>query len=289
MSTRTNAARPPRPDPTVIEDDVRRALAEDVGSGDLTADLIPAETRMQATVISREPAVLCGTAWFDTVFRQVDRAVTIDWQLADGDRIEADQLLCTLSGPARAILTGERTALNFLQTLSGTATTARQYVDAVAGTSVQILDTRKTLPGLRLAQKYAAACGGCRNHRIGLFDAILIKENHIAAAGSITNAVAAARRLHPEVHVEVETENLDELREALAAGADSIMLDEYSLADMKKARQIAGPDYPLEASGNVTLETIRTVAETGVSYVSIGAITKYVRAIDLSMRYLQGN
>ena len=285
MSTGTTAAKPALPNQAVIDDDVRRALAEDIGTGDLTADLIPAETEMQATVISRETAVICGIAWFDAVFRQVGPAVTIEWKVSDSANVGTDQLLCTLKGPARAILTGERTALNFLQTLSGTATNARQYVDAVAGTGVEILDTRKTLPGLRLAQKYAAACGGCRNHRIGLFDAILIKENHIAAAGSITAAVQAARQLHPTVHVEVETENLDELREALTAGADSIMLDEYSLADMKKARLVAGPDYPLEASGNVSLETIRTVAETGVSFISVGAVTKHVRAVDLSMRY----
>lgn len=285
MSTGTIAAKPALPDQAVIDEDVRRALAEDIGTGDLTADLIPSDTEMQATVISRETAVICGTAWFDAVFRQVDPAVTIEWQVSDSANVGTDQLLCTLKGPARAILTGERTALNFLQTLSGTATNARQYVDAVVGTGVEILDTRKTLPGLRLAQKYAAACGGCRNHRIGLFDAILIKENHIAAAGSITKAVGTARHLHPTVHVEVETENLEELREALAAGADSIMLDEYSLADMKKARQIAGPGYALEASGSVSLDTIRSVAETGVTYISLGSITKHLRAVDLSMRF----
>ncbi|MCK8517106.1 carboxylating nicotinate-nucleotide diphosphorylase [Methylonatrum kenyense] len=279
---RTEPALPPL---AQIEGEVRRALQEDIGPGDLTAELIPADRQMAASVITREAAVLCGTAWFDTVFRVLDPAVEITWQAGDGDRISADQLLCTLNGPARAILTGERTALNFLQTLSGTATAARQYVDAVAGTGVQILDTRKTIPGLRLAQKYAAACGGCRNHRIGLFDAILIKENHIAAAGSITSAVEAARKHHPGVHVEVETEDLAELREALAAGADSVMLDDYSLTDMKKARQSAGPDHPLEASGSVSLETIRTVAETGVSYISVGAITKHLRAVDLSMRH----
>ena len=285
MPATTSAAEPQPPPTAAIEADVRRALDEDVGSGDLTAELIPAERQLRATVITRENAVLCGTAWFDTVFRLLDPAVQVSWTAADGEQVQANQTLCHLDGPARSILTGERTALNFLQTLSGTATSARRYVDAVAGTGVQILDTRKTLPGLRLAQKYAAACGGCRNHRIGLFDAILIKENHIAAAGSISAAVQAARQLHPSVHVEVETENLDELREALTAGADSIMLDEYSLADMKQARLVAGPDYPLEASGNVSLETIRTVAKTAVSYISIGAITKHVRAVDLSMRY----
>lgn len=285
MPATTSAADPRPPTAAAIEGDVRRALDEDVGSGDLTAELIPADRQLQATVITRENAVLCGTAWFDIVFRLLDPAVQVSWTAADGEQVEANQTLCHLDGPARSILTGERTALNFLQTLSGTATSARRYVDAVAGTGVQILDTRKTLPGLRMAQKYAAVCGGCRNHRIGLFDAILIKENHIAAAGSITAAMGAARRLHPDVHVEVETENLDELREALAAGADSIMLDEYSLDDMKTARQIAGPNYLLEASGDVNLETIRTVAETGVSFISIGGITKHVQAVDLSMRY----
>jgi nicotinate-nucleotide pyrophosphorylase (carboxylating) len=270
----------PDPNPTVA-----LALAEDVGAGDLTAALIPEDARAEATVISRKTAVLCGAAWFDAVFRQLDPRVAIDWQAADGDRIEPNQVLCTLRGPARALLTGERTALNFLQMLSGTATLARRFADTVAGTGATILDTRKTLPGLRLAQKYAVRCGGCQNHRIGLFDAVLIKENHIMAAGSITNAIAAARRLHPGVTVEVEVENLAELEEALAAGPDIVMLDNFDLATMAEAVRIAGGRVKLEASGNVSFDTVRQIAETGVDYISIGGLTKDVRAVDLSMRF----
>lgn len=270
----------PDPNPTVA-----LALAEDVGAGDLTAALIPEDARAEATVISRETAVLCGAAWFDAVFRQLDPRVTIDWRAADGDRIEPNQVLCTLRGPARPLLTGERTALNFLQMLSGTATLARRFADVVAGTGATILDTRKTLPGLRLAQKYAVRRGGCQNHRIGLFDAVLIKENHIMAAGSITNAIAAARRLHPGVTVEVEVENLAELEEALAAGPDIVMLDNFDLATMAEAVRIAGGRVKLEASGNVSFDTVRQIAETGVDYISIGGLTKDVRAVDLSMRF----
>jgi len=270
----------PDPNPTVA-----LALAEDVGAGDLTAALIPEDARAEATVISRETAVLCGAAWFDAVFRQLDPRVAIDWRAADGDRIEPNQVLCTLRGPARALLTGERTALNFLQMLSGTATLARRFADTVAGTGATILDTRKTLPGLRLAQKYAVRCGGCQNHRIGLFDAVLIKENHIMAAGSITNAIAAARRLHPGVTVEVEVENLAELEEALAARPDIVMLDNFDLATMAEAVRIAGGRVKLEASGNVSFDTVRQIAETGVDYISIGGLTKDVRAVDLSMRF----
>ena len=270
----------PDPNPTVA-----LALAEDVGAGDLTAALIPEDARAEATVISRETAVLCGAAWFDAVFRQLDPRVAIDWRAADGDRIEPNQVLCTLRGPARALLTGERTALNFLQMLSGTATLARRFADTVAGTGATILDTRKTLPGLRLAQKYAVRCGGCQNHRIGLFDAVLIKENHIMAAGSITNAIAAARRLHPGVTVEVEVENLAELEEALAAGPDIVMLDNFDLATMAEAVRIAGGRVKLEASGNVSFDTVRQIAVTGVDYISIGGLTKDVRAVDLSMRF----
>lgn len=273
------------PDPALVAEDVARALHEDVGSGDLTADLIPADQQMAATVISREDAVLCGTAWFDQAFYQISDMVRIRWEVADGDRVNPNQMLCHLEGPARALLTAERTALNFLQTLSGTATRASVYASAVAGTGARILDTRKTLPGLRLAQKYAVRCGGCSNHRIGLYDAILIKENHIYAAASIAGAVEAARRLHPGVKVEVETENLDELREAVSAGADVIMLDNYSLQDMREARHLAGP-IPLEASGNVDLDSIRQIAETGVDYISVGAITKHLQAVDLSMRFV---
>ena len=270
----------PDPNPTVA-----LALAEDVGSGDLTAALIPEDAQAEATVISREDAVLCGTAWFDAVFRQLDPRIHIEWRAADGDRVEPDQGLCTLRGPARAMLTGERTALNFLQALSGTATLARCYADRVAGTGATILDTRKTLPGLRLAQKYAVRCGGCQNHRIGLFDAVLIKENHIMAAGSITNAIAAARRLHPGVTVEVEVENLAELEEALVARPDIVMLDNFDLATMAEAVRITAKRLKLEASGNVNFDTVRPIAETGVDYISIGGLTKDVRAVDLSMRF----
>jgi nicotinate-nucleotide pyrophosphorylase (carboxylating) len=270
----------PDPNPTVA-----LALAEDVGGGDLTAALIPETAQAEATVISRENAILCGAAWFDAVFRQLDTRIVVSWQAADGDHIAPDQLLCTLRGPARALLTGERTALNFLQLLSGTATLARRYADAVAGTQATILDTRKTLPGLRLAQKYAVRCGGCQNHRIGLFDAVLIKENHIMAAGSIGNAIAAARRLHPGITVEVEVESLAELVEALAAQPDIVMLDNFDLATMAEAVYIAGRQVKLEASGNVNFDTVRPIAETGIDYISIGGLTKDVRAVDLSMRF----
>jgi len=271
-----------QPDPNPA---VALALAEDVGGGDLTAALIPEEALAKATVISRENAILCGAAWFDAVFGQLDTRIVIDWQAADGDRIAPDQLLCTLHGPARALLTGERTALNFLQLLSGTATLARRYADAVAGTRAAILDTRKTLPGLRLAQKYAVRCGGCRNHRIGLFDAVLIKENHIMAAGSIGKAITTARHLHPGVTVEVEVESLAELAEALTAQPDIVMLDNFDLATMVEAVNVTGGRVKLEASGNVNFDTVRPIAETGVDYISIGGLTKDVRAIDLSMRF----
>ncbi len=271
--------------PPDLQATVALALVEDIGAGDLTAALIPSESRAEATVISREPAVLCGTAWFDEVFRQLEPHIQIHWQARDGDRVVRDQLLCTLQGPARALLTGERTALNFLQALSGTATLARRYADAVAGTRTAVLDTRKTLPGLRRAQKYAVRCGGCRNHRIGLFDAILIKENHIMAAGSITQAVLSARRLYPGVTLEVEVENLAELEEALRVDPDIIMLDNFDLDTMRRAVATVAGRIKLEASGNVDLDTIRAIAETGVDYVSVGSLTKDVRAIDLSMRF----
>lgn len=271
---------PPDPNPTVA-----LALAEDIGSGDLTAALIPESTQAEATVISREHAVLCGAAWFDAVFQQLDPRIHVAWQAADGDRITPDQLLCTLRGPARPLLTGERTALNFLQLLSGVATLARRFADAVAGSGSTILDTRKTLPGLRLAQKYAVRCGGCQNHRIGLFDAVLIKENHIMAAGSISEAIATARRLHPGVTVEVEVENLAELQEALVAQPDIVMLDNFDLAAMREAVRITAHQLKLEASGNVNFDTVRQIAATGVDYISIGGLTKDVRAVDLSMRF----
>lgn len=270
-----------------IRSDARRALQEDVATGDLTAALIPAERYGEATVISREAAVICGQPWFDAVYDALDPSVTIDWSVGDGDRVAPDTRLCSVHGPARSLVTGERTALNFLQLLSGTATTARSYADAVAGTGAQILDTRKTIPGLRAAQKYAVACGGCANHRHGLFDAVLIKENHIMAAGSIAAAVAESRRLHPGIAIQVEVENLDELDEALTAGADSILLDNFSLDDLRAARRIAGSQALLEASGNVEEQGLAAIAATGVDFISVGAITKHVRAIDLSMRFLK--
>jgi len=263
---------------------VELALAEDIGSGDATAGLIPAETRATATVVTREAAVLCGRPWFDACFRALDPDVVIEWRAADGDRVGADQTLCVLTGFARALLSAERCALNFLQTLSGTATVTARHVDALRGTRTRILDTRKTLPGLRVAQKYAVLCGGGANHRIGLFDAILIKENHIAAAGSLTAAVRNARALHPSLLLEVEVENFVELDEALAAGVDRIMLDEFSLDAMRRAVAHVGGRVALEASGSVSLDNLRAIAETGVDFISIGALTKHVRAIDLSMR-----
>ncbi|NOV31531.1 carboxylating nicotinate-nucleotide diphosphorylase [Methylomonas sp. ZR1] len=258
-------------------------LAEDIGSGDITASIVSAETQANAAVVTRESMVLCGRAWFDEVFRQLSPQVMVDWQCSEGERVAANTVLCKLRGPARALLTGERTALNLLQTLSATATIARRYADAVAGTGCKVLDTRKTLPGLRLAQKYAVKCGGCFNHRIGLFDAILIKENHIIAAGSIANAVKLARD-YGNVPVEVEVETLDEFAQAFAAKPDRIMLDNFSLADMRTAVQQNQGLLELEASGNITLDNIRTVAETGVDFISIGALTKNVAAVDLSMR-----
>jgi nicotinate-nucleotide pyrophosphorylase (carboxylating) len=271
--------------PNDIQTTVARALAEDIGTGDVTAGLIPAAKQASATVISREAATLCGVAWFNEVFNQLDPAVQIEWQYQDGDKVAANALLCTLRGSARSILSGERAALNFLQTLSATATATRRYVDLIAHTQCRILDTRKTLPGLRTAQKYAVLCGGGTNHRIGLYDRVLIKENHIMAAGSITAAIQQARALHPGILVEVETENLQELAEATAAQADIIMLDEYSLADMREAVRVTAGKIPLEASGGVSPETLVAIAETGVDFVSIGGITKHVRAVDLSMRF----
>lgn len=267
-----------------IEANVRRALAEDIGSGDITAQLIPAERLAHASVITREAAVISGSAWVDAVFRQLDPRVAVHWQVRDGERVAANQVLFTLEGPARALLSGERSALNFLQTLSAVATRCRHYADLVEGTPVRLLDTRKTLPGLRLAQKYAVTCGGCHNHRIGLFDAFLIKENHIAACGGIGAAIASAQRIAPGKPVEVEVENLEELQEALAAGADIIMLDELSLEDMRTAVKLTAGRAKLEASGGINDSTLRTIAETGVDYISLGTLTKDVKAIDLSMR-----
>lgn len=274
------------PPAAVIDADVARALAEDIGDGDVTADLVPATQRARATVIVRESAVIAGRPWFDAVFRAVGGAgIGLHWQVDDGDTVAPDTLLCTVQGPARALLTAERSALNFLQTLSATATATSRYVAAVAGTRARILDTRKTLPGLRLAQKYAVHCGGGVNHRIGLFDAMLIKENHIQAAGSITAAIAQGRTLHPGVKLEVEVETLDELDEALAAAPDIIMLDNFDIERMRDGVARVGGRIPLEASGNVTLDTIGAIAGTGVDFISVGAITKNVQAIDLSMRF----
>jgi nicotinate-nucleotide pyrophosphorylase (carboxylating) len=272
--------------PEDIAESVRRALAEDIGPGDLTAALIPGETQAEAQLVTREPAILCGTAWFDEVFRQVNGRVSVAWNARDGDAIQAGQILCTLRGPARALLTGERAALNFLQLLSGTATLARKYVDAVRGTRAVILDTRKTIPGLRHAQKYAVTCGGGQNHRMGLYDAVLIKENHIAAAGSIAAALRAAKASAPKgVTVEIEVETLAQLREALESGAMRILLDNFSVEELKAAVQEAGGRAKLEASGGVNLANIRVVAETGVDFISIGDITKNVVAVDLSLRF----
>ena len=272
-----------------MQRNVKDALAEDIGGGDLTAALVDAEEVVGAQIVAKEPLVLAGHPWVNEVFRQLDESVLIDWYIADGQSAEHGDVICKLVGNARSLLTGERTALNFLQTLSATATTTARYVKAVAGTKARILDTRKTLPGLRLAQKYAVKVGGGVNHRIGLFDAILIKENHIKAAGGITAALTSARNVSDEVLIEVEVESLDELREALDAGAARILLDNFSMADLKEAVEInAGYGYvaaELEASGNVTLETIREIAETGVDFISTGALTKNVAAIDLSMLF----
>lgn len=265
---------------------VRHALSEDIGSGDITAQLIPADQQATARVISRQQAVVCGTEWVNEVFRQVDPAMVVDWQVKDGDLVERDQVLFFAKGAARSILTAERGALNFLQTLSGTATIARHYADQVAGTGVKLLDTRKTLPGLRLAQKYAVTQGGCFNHRIGLYDAFLIKENHIMACGGISNAVATAKRNEPGKPVEVEVETHDELAQALDAGADIVMLDNFSLQQMRDAVAFTAGRAKLEASGGVTDEMLRPIAETGVDYISTGALTKHCDAVDLSMRLI---
>lgn len=263
--------------------EIARYLSEDIGTGDVTANIIPVGTLAKAHMLTREAMVLCGQAWFDAVFKQLSPDIRIEWLCEEGDNVAADTLLCRLHGPARALLTGERTALNLLQTLSATATIARRYADAVAGTGCKVLDTRKTIPGLRLAQKYAVKCGGCFNHRIGLFDAILIKENHIIAAGSIAEAVRLARCCG-DVPVEVEVENLDEFAQALAAQPNRIMLDNFSLTDMRAAVESNRGRVELEASGNITLDNIRSVAETGVDYISIGALTKNLTAVDLSLR-----
>ena len=258
-------------------------LEEDIGSGDITAAIIPESMMAEAEVITREDMVLCGQAWFDAVFKSLDADVNIEWLTAEGVAVGKDTMLCRLSGSAKCLLTGERTALNLLQTLSATATVSRQYADAVSGTGCKVLDTRKTIPGLRNAQKYAVACGGCYNHRIGLYDGVLIKENHIIAAGSIAQAIRSAREL-TKVAVEVEVESMQEFLEAAAAKPDRIMLDNFSLKDMVEAVKLNAGSIELEASGNIGLDNIRAIAETGVDFISIGALTKHVRAVDLSMR-----
>ncbi len=276
------------PVPADLPQQVARALAEDIGSGDLTAALIPADRVGRATVITREQAVVCGIPYVDATFHAVDPRVRLEWRVAEGDSVAANHLLFTVEGPARALLTAERTALNFLQMLSGTATAAHSYAVLLEGTQCRLLDTRKTIPGLRTAQKYAVRIGGGHNHRMGLFDGILIKENHIMAAGSIAGAVAAARLGSAQVPVEVEVENLSELQQAIAAGADIAMLDDFSLDAMREAVALnanAAKPLKLEASGGITTATIRQIAETGVDFISVGSITKHVRAVDLSMRF----
>ena len=269
---------------THISQLVSEALAEDVGAGDITAQLVDSGVQASGSIITREAGMLCGVAFATEAFRQIDLTCHINWHVKDGDAIAAGETLCDLSGPARALLTGERTALNFLQLLSGTATTASHYAARVAHTGVKLLDTRKTIPGLRLAQKYAVKCGGCHNHRIGLFDAFLIKENHIAAAGGVGEAIAAARQVAPDKPVEIEVETGAELELALAAGADRIMLDNFSLEALRDAVAHSAGRAELEASGNVTDDTLVAIAETGVDLISIGALTKHVKALDLSMR-----
>jgi nicotinate-nucleotide pyrophosphorylase (carboxylating) len=262
---------------------VRIALAEDIGSGDITAALVPEPRTAEATVISREPAIVCGMAWFNAVFSELDSRVEIDWLVRDGDAVHSNQALCKLSGPARALLSGERTALNFLQTLSATATLSHRYAKTVADLPVRILDTRKTIPGLRNAQKYAVRVGGCDNHRAGLYDGILIKENHIAAAGSIDSAVKQVRADNPGMPVEVEVENGSQLLQALEAGAERLLLDNHSLPELSAAVKTVAGRAGLEASGGVTLDNVREIALTGVDYISTGSLTKDIKAVDLSM------
>ncbi len=269
----------------IISQQVALALREDVGDGDISAELIDAATLLETELLVREDAVICGRRWFDESFRQCNPSIEIDWRVDDGDAVEAGSILCLLKGQARAMLTAERCALNFLQTLSGTATLTRQYADRIRHSGCRVLDTRKTLPQLRLAQKYAVRCGGGSNHRIGLFDAYLIKENHLAACGGIASAVERARELNPDKLLEVEVENLDQLRQAMDAGVERVLLDNFSLADMRAAVKLAAGSMELEASGNIDLDNIAEVAATGVDYVSIGALTKNLHAIDFSLRY----
>ncbi|MGW8248638.1 MAG: carboxylating nicotinate-nucleotide diphosphorylase [Acidiferrobacterales bacterium] len=271
--------------PEIVAEDVRRAIAEDVGSGDLTAQLIPAESNSSGHILCRDSAILCGCDWVDEVFRQLDDSISIKWNLRDGDSMRENDIVCELNGNSRALLTGERTALNFLQTLSGTATLAGLYIEAIGGTRAKILDTRKTLPGMRQAQKYAVACGGGHNHRMGLYDAILIKENHVTAAGSVSAALERARAVAgPDIDIEIEVENLTQLAEALASGAKHVLLDNFVLEDIVTAVQMNRRRAILEASGGITLDNVREIAKTGVDYISVGELTKNVIAIDFSMR-----
>lgn len=291
MSQDLSSPLPPRGgpaplDPRIIAEQVRAALVEDLGCGDRTARLLPADQVARVELITRQEAVICGRAWFDETFRQLDGRVLIEWLVADGDPVGPGDCLCRMQGPTRALLTGERTAMNFLQTLSGTATRARHYAQVVADLPVRLLDTRKTIPGLRLAQKYAVRCGGCHNHRLGLFDAILIKENHILAAGSIAAALAAARDLADGLPVEIEVENLAEVEQALAAGATHLLLDNFNPEALRQAVRLVAGRARLEASGGITQETLRVIAETGVDDISIGDLTKDLVSVDLSMRFL---
>jgi len=269
-----------------IQDDVARTLAEDMGDGDVSAQLIDADTHLQTRLLVREDAVLCGIAWFDEVFRQCDEAITVAWSAKDGDLIKTDDVICEVSGPARALLSAERSALNFLQTLSGTATVTRHYADLIKDTHCRILDTRKTIPHLRMAQKYAVVCGGGLNHRIGLFDAYLIKENHLAACGGIAAAAAQARTLNPDLLLEIEVESIDQLKQAIDAGVDRALLDNFSLEQTREAVALNNRRIQLEASGNITEQSLIDIADTGVDFISIGALTKHLRAIDFSLRFL---
>ncbi|NOQ76771.1 MAG: carboxylating nicotinate-nucleotide diphosphorylase [Methylococcaceae bacterium] len=270
----------------LVSAQVKLALQEDIGQQDLTADLIPADALATATIITRENSTLCGQDWVNDVFKQLDPSITIEWSFSDGEKMQKNDIICTLHGSARTLLTGERTAMNFIQTLSATATLTKHYTDQVTGLAVQLLDTRKTIPGLRLAQKYAVRCGGGYNHRVGLYDGILIKENHINAAGSISAAVQQAKVLHSDIAIEVEVENFNELEQALNAKADIILLDNFDIPALKKAVKLNQGQAKLEASGGITFDSLRAIAETGVDRISIGALTKDIRAIDLSMRFI---
>ena len=270
---------------SIIEENVFHALKEDIGEGDITAELIPYGNISLATVISREDCIFCGVSWVEETYRQIDEQIVIDWAVEDGDKVKADQIICTLSGSSQNIVSGERVALNFAQTLSATATLSARYAKELEDTNTKVLDTRKTIPGLRMAQKYAVSCGGCENHRIGLFDAFLIKENHINACDGIKNAVEKAHFSNPDLNVQVEIENLDELQQAIDAGADRVLIDNFDIETLKTAVEICRGKLTSEASGNITLKNIRDVAETGVEYISTGALTKDIKAIDLSMRF----